>query len=92
MCFSFTPRYFAIIHMKYHITMYPLSLHAFLGMLPIFYDFGYPILYGVGPHPMSSLHIYTFVVSWAFMADAASQAGDADYVRAHCLTSDCRGP
>ena len=24
-------------------------------------------LYSVGPHPVSSLHIYTFVVVWAFM-------------------------
>ena len=30
-------------------------------------------LYSVGPHPVSSLHIYTFVVSRAFMAGAASQ-------------------
>ena len=35
-------------------------------------------LYSVGPHPVSSLHIYTFVVSRAFMAGAASKAGDAD--------------
>ena len=35
-------------------------------------------LYSVGPHTVSSLHMYTFVVSRAFMAGAASQAGDAD--------------
>ena len=35
-------------------------------------------LYSVGPHPVSNLHIYTFVVSRAFMAGAASQARDAD--------------
>ena len=35
-------------------------------------------LYSVGPHPVSSLHIYTFVVSQAFMSGAVSQAGDAD--------------
>ena len=39
-------------------------------------------LYGVGPHPVSSLLIYTFVVSRAFMAGATSQAGDADSSRA----------
>ena len=44
-------------------------------------------LYSVGPHPMSSLHIYTFVVSRAFMAGCASQAGDADSSRAPGLTS-----
>ena len=44
-------------------------------------------LYSVGPHPVSSLHIYTFVVSWVFMAGAASQAGDADSSRAPGLTS-----
>ena len=37
----------------------------------------WPFLYSVGPHPLSSLHIYTFVVLWTFMAGAASQAGDA---------------
>ena len=36
--------------------------------------------------------IYTIVVSQAFMAGAASQAGDADSSRAPGLTSDCRGP
>ena len=44
-------------------------------------------LYSAGQHPVSSLHIYTFVVSRAFMAGAASQAGDADSSRAPCLTS-----
>ena len=44
-------------------------------------------LYSVGPHPVSSLHIYTFVVSWAFTAGAARQAGDADSSRAPGLTS-----
>ena len=34
-------------------------------------------LYSVRPHPVSSLHICTFVVSRAFMAGAASQAGPA---------------
>ena len=48
-------------------------------------------LYSVGPHPVSSLHIYTFVVSRAFMADAASQAGDADSSRAPGLTSGVQG-
>ena len=38
-------------------------------------------------HPVSSLHIYTFVVSRAFMAGAASQAGDTDSSRAPGLTS-----
>ena len=47
-------------------------------------------LYSVGPHPVSSLHIhvYTFVVSRAFMAGAASQAGDTDSSRAPGLTSE----
>ena len=39
------------------------------------------LLYSVGPHPVSSLHIHIFVVSRAFMAGAASQAGDADSSR-----------
>ena len=34
-------------------------------------------LYSVGLHPVSSLQIYTFVVSRAFKAGAASQAGGA---------------
>ena len=41
----------------------------------------------VGPHPVSSLHIYTFIVLWAFMAGAASQAGDADSSQVPGLTS-----
>ena len=49
------------------------------------------ILYSVGPHPVSSLYIYTFVVSRAFMAGAASQAGDADSSRAPGLTSGLQG-
>ena len=48
-------------------------------------------LYSVGPHPVSSLHIYTFVVPRAFMAGAASQAGDADSSRAPGLTSGLQG-
>ena len=48
-------------------------------------------LYSVGPHPVSNLHIYTFVVSRAFMAGAASQAGDADSCRAPGLTSGLQG-
>ena len=43
-------------------------------------------LYRVGPHPVSSLHIYTFVVSKSFKSRAASQVGDADSSRAHGLT------
>ena len=45
----------------------------------------------VGPHPVSSLHIYSFVVSRAFMAGAASQTGDADSYRAPGLTSGLQG-
>ena len=48
-------------------------------------------LYSVGPHPMSSLHIYTFVVSLAFMAGTASQAKDADSSRVHGLHSGFQG-
>ena len=48
-------------------------------------------LYSVDPHPVSSLHIYTFVVSRAFMTGAASQAGDADSSRAPGLTSGLQG-
>ena len=48
-------------------------------------------LYSVCPHQVSSLHINTFVVSWAFMAGAASQAGDADSSRAPGLTSGLQG-
>ena len=43
------------------------------------------------PYPVSSLHIYTFVVSRAFTAGAASQAGDADSSRAPGLTSGLQG-
>ena len=43
------------------------------------------------PHPVSSLRIYAFVVSRAFMAGAASQAGDADSSQAPGLTSGLLG-
>ena len=36
-------------------------------------------------------YIYTFVVSQAFMAGSASQAGDADSSKAPGLTSGLRG-
>ena len=48
-------------------------------------------LYSVSPHTVSSLHIHTFFVSRAFMAGAASQAGDADSSRAPGLTSGLQG-
>ena len=48
-------------------------------------------LYSVGPHPMSSLHINTFVVSRAFIPGVASQAGDADSYRAPGLISGLQG-
>ena len=49
-------------------------------------------LYSVGPHPVSSLHKYTFVVSRAFMAGAASQAGDADSSGHLVSPLVCSGP
>ena len=48
-------------------------------------------IYSAGPHPVSSLQIFTFVVSRAFIAGAASQAGDADSPRAPGLTSGLQG-
>ena len=51
-------------------------------------------MYGIGypdPHPVSGLRVYTFVVSRAFMAGAAGQAGDADSSRAPGLTSGSQG-
>ena len=48
-------------------------------------------LYSVGLLPVSSLHIYTFVVSRAFMAGAASQTEDADSSRTSGLTSGLQG-
>ena len=61
-------------------------LCLFPGVLWLWY-----FLYSVGPHPVSSLHIYTFVVSRAFTAGAASQAGDAISSRAPGLTSGLQG-
>ena len=49
-------------------------------------------LYSVGPHPVSILDIYTFVVSRAFMAGAASQAGDANSPGHLVSPLVCRGP
>ena len=61
-------------------------LYLFPGVLLLWH-----FLYSVGPYPVSSLHIYTFVVSREFMAGAASQTGDADSSRAPCLTSGLQG-
>ena len=66
--------------------MLALLLCLFPGVLWLWH-----FLYSVGPHPVSSIHIYTFVVSRAFMAGAASQAGDADSSRAPGLTSGLQG-
>ena len=54
----------------------------FPGMLLLWH-----FLYSVGPHQVPSLHIYTFVVSRAFMSGVASQAEDADSSREPGLTS-----
>ena len=48
-------------------------------------------LYSVAPHPVSSLQIYTSVVSRASMEGAASQAGDAESSRPPGLTSGLQG-
>ena len=48
-------------------------------------------LYSVRPHPVSSLLIYNLVVSRAFTAGVASQAGDTDSSRAPGLTSGFQG-
>ena len=48
-------------------------------------------LYSLGPHLVSSLHIYTSIESRAFMVGAASHAGDADSSRAPGLTSGLQG-
>ena len=45
----------------------------------------------VGPHSVSSVDIYTFVVSRAFMTVAARPAGYADSSRAPGLTSGLQG-
>ena len=67
------------------------TLHQFLTITDLDLITEFDFLYSVGPHPVSSLHIYTFVVSRAFMAGAASQAGDADSSRAPGLTSGLQG-
>ena len=48
-------------------------------------------LYNVVPYPVSSLQIFTFVVSRAFMAGVASQARDADSSGAPGLTFGLQG-
>ena len=47
--------------------------------------------YSVRTQKVSSLHLYFFVVSWAFMTGAASQTGDTDSSRAPVLTSGLQG-
>ena len=60
--------------------------YAFFGVLWLWH-----FLYSVGPHPVSSLHVYTFVMYRALMAGAASQAEDTDSSWAPGLTSGLQG-
>ena len=50
-----------------------------------------PMCYKLSVFSIVELFLYTFVVSRAFMAGAASQAGDADSSRAPGLTSGLQG-
>ena len=50
------------------------------------------LLYSGSPHTVSNLHKYTFVMLQAFMAGAASQAGDADSSGHLVSYLVCRGP
>ena len=78
------------VYAKYYSrqgSLYYIILFIFAGVLWLWH-----FLYRVGPLPVSSLHIYTFVVSRAFMAGATSQAGDADSSRAPGLASGVQGP
>ena len=70
-----------------------MTTHSTQVLLCLFPDFMWLLhfLYSVGLRPVSSLHIYTSFVSRAFMARAASQAGDADFCRAPGLTSGLQG-
>ena len=49
------------------------------------------LLYSLGPHSVSGLNLYIFVVSRAFMAGAAGQAGDANSSRVPGLNSGLQG-
>ena len=49
-------------------------------------------IYSVGPHAVSSLHIYTFVVSQAFIAGAATKQETLTPPRHLVLPLVCRGP
>ena len=66
------------------------STHVLLCLFPVVLWLWH-FLYSVDQYPVSSLHIYTFVVSRAFMAGVASRAGDADSSRAPGLTSGLQG-
>ena len=78
---------FDLVTLKFDLGFWPqVLLCLFPGVLWLWH-----FLYSVGPHQVPSLHIYTFVVSRAFMAGAASQAGDTDSSRAPGLTSGLQG-
>ena len=88
-CNSRHINYICLTNMSYFYWVFDLTqvlLCLFPGVLWLWY-----FLYSVGPHPVSSFYIYTFVVSRTFMAGAASQAGDADSSRAPGLTSGLQG-
>ena len=59
MCFSFTPCYFAFIHIKYHIEMSRLAPHAFLGMPSIFMRNRFTFLVSLSSQEFYILSIFT---------------------------------
>ena len=57
MCFSFTPYYFAYIHIEYHIEMSPLAPHAFLGMPSIFNNWCLFVMFVIGRKTFIVSHV-----------------------------------
>ena len=67
------------------------SIKHFLGLVSRLSVSNIPQYFYFTCSPMLSLHIYTFVVSRAFMTGEDSQAGNADSSRAPGLTSGLQG-
>ena len=94
--------FFCVLHFCHTCSLCPVELvvqiparsstQVLLGLFPGVLRLWH-FLYRVGLHPVSSLHIYTSVVSRAFIAGAApaSQAADADSSREHGITSALDG-
>ena len=98
LCVIYIPFQFVLIKDLYFFYMLPLCSSTRDCVIHVLFIYSHQksfaplVLYSLySKLAVSSLNIYIFVVSRAFTAGAASQAGDADSSRAPGLTSGLQG-